>query len=265
MTRNDRTEDFYWHQYKLFFQKFYSAREDCLRIGSLCLPRLSVSGQTTREEAYYAMEIGDILLPGIHGRLWYVDEGPYEWGDVRVSPGDVVFDCGAHMGVFSLLAAYRGARVFAFEPIAEARVMFAQTLDLNPVLRERITVVPMALGAKEGTAEFTVLADTLIGSSMVLPHQGRKVQVQVTTVDAFVGAEELSRVDFLKADIEGAERQMLKGAKETLQQCVPKVAICTYHLPDDAMIIAGLLREANPQYVLTERWKKMYGRVPAGR
>lgn len=209
------------------------------------------------------MEIGDILFPALFGRYGYVDEGPYEWGDVRIVPGDVVFDCGANLGVFSLLAAFRGAEVFAFEPIPDARKILGQTLALNPDLRERVHVVPYALGAKKGEAEFTVLADTLVGSSMVLPQTGRKVRVPVTTVDTFVEEEGLDTVDFVKADIEGAERQMLAGARETLRRCGPKVAVCTYHLADDPDVITGLLREASSRYVLTERWKKIYGYVPA--
>ena len=211
------------------------------------------------------MEIGDILFPALFQRYGYVDEGPYEWGAVRVAEGDVVLDCGANLGVFSLLAAYRGAEVFAFEPIAEARAVLAQTLELNPEVQQRVHVVPCALGAEEGTAEFTVLADTLVGSSMVLPQSGRKVRVPVTTVDLFRETEGLDRVDFVKADIEGAERQMLAGAGETLRRCTPKIAICTYHLADDPAVIAGLLRRADPRYQLTERWKKIYGMVPGER
>ena len=262
LTKNNRTEDFYRHQYTIFFSRLYSKEEDCLRIGPLRLPVLSRTSHPTREDAYYAMEIGDILFPGILGRFGYTDEGPYEWGDVRVAQGDVVFDCGANLGVFSLLAAYRGAEVFAFEPVAEARKLLSRTLDMNPELREQVTIVPYALGDTAGTAEFTVLTDTLVGSSMVLPQEGRKVRVQVTTVDAFVEDEGLSRVDFLKADIEGAERQMLAGAESTLKQFSPKVSICTYHLPDDPPVITESLRAANAEYVLTNKWKKIYGLVP---
>ncbi|MDR0438937.1 MAG: FkbM family methyltransferase [Methanocalculaceae archaeon] len=209
------------------------------------------------------MEIGDILFPALFRRYGYVDEGPYEWGMVRVAPGDIVFDCGANFGVFSLLAAYRGGEVFAFEPIQETREILRQTLALNPSLANRVRIVPYALGAKEGNAEFTILMDTLIGSSMVLPQNGRKICVPVTTVDAFTEAEGLDAVNFIKADIEGAERQMLVGAASILQRCAPKIAICKYHLADDGIVLAGLLRKANPRYMLNERWKKIYGYVPS--
>ncbi|MDV0442885.1 FkbM family methyltransferase [Methanorbis rubei] len=263
LTKEERTEDFYRFQYEKFFSKLYDKNNDCLRLGPLRLPILSGENHPTREDAYYAMEIGDILFPAMLGKFGYLDEGPYEWGGVRISEGDVVFDCGANLGIFSLLAAYRGGEVFAFEPVPEARKLLKQTLDLNPELCERVTIVPYALGKETGEAEFTVLADTLVGSSMILPQEGRKIRAAVTTVDAFVDSEGLARVDFLKADIEGAERLMLAGARETLRLHSPKVSICTYHLPDDPEMITVLLRTANPRYELIRKWKKIYGSVPA--
>ncbi|HJJ72975.1 MAG TPA: hypothetical protein O0X58_01255, partial [Methanocorpusculum sp.] len=113
-----RTEDFYRLQYERMFRRHYSRKYDCLKVGPLFLPLMSYSEFPTREEAYYAMEIGDILYPALLGSFRYVDEGPYELGDVGIEEGDVVFDCGANLGVFSLLAAYRGAEVYAFEPIS---------------------------------------------------------------------------------------------------------------------------------------------------
>ena len=72
----------------------------------------------------------------------------------------------------------------------------------------------------------------------------------------------LERVDFIKADIEGAERLMLKGAQETLRRFAPKLSICTYHLPDDKEVLEALIKQANPHYVIEHRWQKLYAHVP---
>jgi FkbM family methyltransferase len=258
---DSRTEEFYKRQYRIFLKKYSVPGKHSLRIGDIVLPLLSDEKTPTREEAYYAMEIGDILLPSLFRNYRYVDEGPYEWGSVSVRSGDVVFDCGAHLGIFSVLAAYRGAEVYAFEPIQEAGQSLRRTLAANPLLAKHIRIIPCALSDREGTAEFTVLDGTLVGSSMVLPQMGRKVCVNVTTIDRFT--EESGAVpSFLKADIEGAERLMLAGAQDTLAECAPKVAVCTYHQPDDPQTIENLLLQGNPDYHLEHKWKKVYGSVP---
>ena len=95
---------------------------------------------------------------------------------------------------------------------------------------------------------------------MVLQQQGRKETARLTTVDAFCEAEGVSP-DFIKADIEGAERQMMKGAVETLKRDAPKISICTYHFADDAAVLREIIKAANPAYQISEKWKKMYARV----
>ena len=82
--------------------------------------------------------------------------------------------------------------------------------------------------------------------------------VTVTTIDEFVRTNNIEKVDFIKADIEGAERDMLRGAAETLKKYAPKLAICTYHLPDDKQVLEGIVKEANPDYNIIHRYKKMY-------
>jgi len=260
LTKNSRTEDFYRNQYRKIFDRYYIKSKDCLEIGGIRLPVLSHETHPTREEAYYAMEIGDILYPALLGRYHYTDEGPYEWGDVRIKEGDVVFDCGANLGVFSILAASKGAEVYAFEPIREARGILQQTLELNPGLAKSITVVPYAVSDTIGNATFTILTDTLVGSSMVFDQKGRQETVPVTTIDAFCAENSLT-VDFIKADIEGSERRMLAGAKEILAKQGPKISVCTYHLPDDPKILRDILLNANPNYRIVEKWKKIYAKI----
>lgn len=260
LTHEQRTENYYRLQYEHLFTKHHDRKTDTLKFGELTLPRLSHSSHPTREEAYYAMEIGDILYPGLFDSYKFVDEGPYEWMDVEIENGDVVFDCGANLGIFSLFAAYRGATVYAFEPILEARKILEQTLNLNPDLKNKVTIIPYALSDRKGTAEFTVLKDTLVGSSMVLPHEGRKESANLTTIDDFCSEYKVVP-DFIKADIEGAERLMLAGAQKTLKEAAPKLSVCTYHFPDDKKVMKQLILQANQEYRIIDKWKKYYARI----
>ena len=51
---------------------------------------------------------------------------------------------------------------------------------------------------------------------------------------------------------------MLSGAKETLREFEPDLSICYYHLLDDYKVLTDLIKQANPNYVITRKWKKIY-------
>jgi hypothetical protein len=88
------------------------------------------------------------------------------------------------------------------------------------------------------------------------------VTVPTIPLDLFVRQNSLPRVDFIKADIEGAERLMLEGAKEVLRDFSPKLAICTYHRRDDPETLRDLILCANPNYVIENKFRKLYAHVP---
>lgn len=82
-------------------------------------------------------------------------------------------------------------------------------------------------------------------------------------MDEFIEEKHIRKVDFIKADIEGAERDMLKGAKRVLREFAPKLSICTYHLPDDKEVLEKLILEANSKYRIEHKYKKLYAYVPS--
>jgi len=43
-----------------------------------------------------------------------------------------------------------------------------------------------------------------------------------------------------------------------LKTYAPKLAICTYHLPDDKEVLTKLILQANPDYKIKYAWKKLY-------
>jgi hypothetical protein len=86
-------------------------------------------------------------------------------------------------------------------------------------------------------------------------------KIKLTTLDNFVHEQNLGKVDFIKADIEGAERDMLKGAGGVLKEFAPKLALCTYHLPDDPEMLESLIKDANPNYRVVHISKKLFAAV----
>ena len=85
--------------------------------------------------------------------------------------------------------------------------------------------------------------------------------IETITLDDFVQEQKLDRVDFIKSDIEGFERYMLQGAQETLKNFAPKLALCTYHLPNDPEVMSDLIMRANPKYNVVQGKKKLYASV----
>lgn len=83
----------------------------------------------------------------------------------------------------------------------------------------------------------------------------------MSTIDQFVSENQIRKVDFIKADIEGAERYMLTGATDTLRRFAPKLAICTYHLKDDPQVLEDIIKEANPAYMVVHTRHKLFASV----
>jgi FkbM family methyltransferase len=209
----------------------------------------------------FLSEIGDLILPAIMKDYSRIDEGTYEEGNVVLNENDVVFDCGAHIGLFSSLAAFKKCNVFAFEPAPNNIFYLEKSKFIYP---ELINICPYALSNLEGyakleTAELESSEAHIINQTM---EEEGTIQVETTTIDKFVEKNNILKVDFIKADIEGAERLMLMGAKKTLARFAPKLSICTYHLDDDPQILEKIIKEANPNYVIEHKWKKLYGYVP---
>ena len=68
------------------------------------------------------------------------------------------------------------------------------------------------------------------------------------TIDDIVNSLAVDDINFIKMDIEGAERYALAGASKTISRFKPKMALCTYHLPDDPEVIKSLAFKAYPGY-----------------
>ena len=71
-------------------------------------------------------------------------------------------------------------------------------------------------------------------------------KMEFTSVDEYLDTS--SPITFLKADIEGEELNMLKGAENTIKKYKPKMAISVYHRPDDLFSIFEYIKKLVPEY-----------------
>jgi FkbM family methyltransferase len=169
----------------------------------------------------------------------------------HVMPGDIVLDCGAHVGVFTDTALRRGAsKVVAIEPDPTNLECLRRNFP-SEIASGRVIIVPKGVWNRDQIITLYIGAGNSGENSMVLDQNKGKVEVPVTTVDHIVEALHLPRVDFIKMDIEGAEREALRGATQTLARFFPELMLDSYHLPDDMQVLPPIIRKANPRYSMT--------------
>lgn len=205
------------------------------------------------------LQFADIVFPHVWPDWNMVYEGPYDpKGILNLHSADVVLDLGANAGTFSVYAASKGCICYAFEPMPELLCVLQQQAETAEIIP-----VPYAVGDKIGSATLH-LSTYGPGSNSLLRRTNsyEDIVVDMITVDAFVQNNHLHSVDFIKADIEGAERLMLMGAQKTLAEFAPKLSLCTYHCSDDKEVLTNLILQANPHYRIEYHWEKLYAYIP---
>lgn len=151
-----------------------------------------------------------------------------QWIDRKVRNGDILFDVGANIGLYSIYAARRhpGLRVVAFEPEYSNLHLLRDNVVENG-LKEQIDVYSLALSNREGVGKLYVqdltpgaalhtesrepIAQTLQATPVVL-REG----IGVTTMDIFCRETGLQPTA-IKLDVDGTEPRVLEGGLETLR------------------------------------------------
>jgi FkbM family methyltransferase len=158
----------------------------------------------------------------------------YEMPETSVEEGECVVDCGAAEGLFALSVEGRAGRIGIFEPWEG----FARSLQAT--FGDRAVIRRQALGKRPGTAY-------LDGTSLYgIVNDTKGAEISITTLDEF--REDFGPVNYIKADVEGSEHDLLEGARETILADRPKIAITVYHETDDWEHMLKLVRSVVPQY-----------------
>lgn len=126
-----------------------------------------------------------------------------------IYPGATVLDIGANIGIYTLLAAKRGARVFAVEADPKNAIVLRHHIAING-FSEKVTVLEMAATDKEQT--ISLYRDRTNSGHSNLFSGSDAVSVRGNSIDSL----HLPRVDICKMDIEGSEVAALRGMLKTI-------------------------------------------------
>jgi FkbM family methyltransferase len=140
-------------------------------------------------------------------------------------PKASVLDIGANIGNHTLAFATCAAQVHAFEPLPAVHAVLSANIADNKL--PNVSAHAIALSDQNGTAEFFIGHAHNVGMSSFdqrSDHTG-KVEVLRRTGDEFLAALGVSKIDFIKIDVEGHEYFALTGLLKTLQRDLPIITL----------------------------------------
>lgn len=154
-----------------------------------------------------------------------------------LKPGAVLFDIGANIGAYAIMAARvvgKTGHVYAFEPFPESAEAVRRNGALNQF--ENITVVEEAVSNTVGTVTFgmgpSAATNRIVRSEREAETKGA-ITVPVTTVDAFVGDDPAKLPTVLLLDVEQAEIDVLRGAQKTIEKARPAILVEVHWMGKD--------------------------------
>ena len=204
------------------------------------------------------------VLPILQGRLrgkrWVVGAGEHGYWlgsyEIRkrqafeelIVPKSVVYDIGANVGYFSLMAAFLAGpegKVYAFEPLPRNISYLNKHIKLNKI--NNIQIIEAAVSRQEGETYFDLGASTAMGHI----SENGEIKVRMVALDALLEAGQLLPPDYMKIDVEGAEFDVLCGARKLLETHRPVLFLDTHDRKAHQRTI-GLLEELGYRFKILD-------------
>jgi FkbM family methyltransferase len=153
-------------------------------------------------------------------------EGRYDQMDLSID--DIVIDCGAHVGFYSIKAASQCHKVLAIEPSPHNASLFRK----NTKKFNNVVIIEKALDERERRTRLFLSASD--AHSMLTPTNS-SIEVETTTIDQVLQDIRLQAPGniCIKMNVEGMELATLRGAKDTLKNANVKLAIAAHHSSEE--------------------------------
>ncbi len=136
--------------------------------------------------------------------------------------GDTFMDIGAHFGQYTLIASRsveENGAVYSFEPHPETVQYLRQNVRINGCANVRI--INAAVSDKTGEQTFHLGSRSNYGASSLvssIEDSGKTAQTRVIKLDDYIKEQNIGAVTLIKADVEGAELNLLRGAEDLLSR-----------------------------------------------
>lgn len=213
--------DFYLWEQGLDYFAYYSEHSEEIEAADALLAD-DRSHQVLHNLLQYKISRDPNLIAEIRDdvRLQYFDPKV-----IRFDKNEVFLDLGAYNGDTVEAFAHRVKgeyqKIVALEPDARN---YAQLQAVANRLHD-VECYPYGVGEMDGTVRFSANANWT--SSVA---ENGEIEIEIRSVDSLMAGRKLT---FLKADIEGLEKEMLAGAAHTIAEQAPQLAIAVYHCKED--------------------------------
>ena len=143
----------------------------------------------------------------------------------------IIFDIGANIGLYSVLLgrALKNCTIHAFEPSRSTFRLLKENIAMNN-LGGIVTLHPMALSDKAGVQSFFETTDDAYSSLKDTKRVpvSEVYDIDVNSLDNWSSQNKVSRVDFIKIDVEGFETLVISGALNVLRHSKPDLFVEIY-------------------------------------
>ncbi len=182
---------------------------------------------------------------------FFIEQYSYKHKKMIVAEeGDTVIDAGGCWGDSALYFASKvknRGRIYTFEFIPSNVDIFKKNLNLNPDLKDLIQLIELPLWKTSNCELFFI--DKGPGSYTRFKHiKNFTAKIKTITIDDFLEQNNITKVDFIKMDIEGTELDALIGTKNALIKYRPKLAISIYHNINHFFEIPKFINKLNLNY-----------------
>lgn len=146
-----------------------------------------------------------------------------------IKEDDVVVEIGAHIGIFSIFAAQlaRNGKVYSFEPMPANYEMLQRNIILNKA--NNIIPVNKAVSDKKGKKEFHLSSSEIYTGEHSFFLRGDKlmktIEVETLSLENIVKDHNISEIDFLKMDCEGAEYEILFNVPDDILRRIKQISM----------------------------------------
>lgn len=179
----------------------------------------------------------------------YSDVPHYFHKEVKPENGDFIIDGGISEYPEQTIAfsqsVQKEGKIFAFEPNSNCYKILKEKLKTTDKLQN---IILIEKGLWNCNTDMRI--SNLGGSSslMLTSDAVDTLNCSLITIDDFVQKNNIEKIDFIKLDVEGAEPEVIDGAKSTIRTFKPKLAISVYHKPEHIFSILLQINEIEPNY-----------------